>query len=249
MVAASTRFAGVLFDKDGTLIDFHLTWGPAVYAMIHTLAAGDPALIEAQAEALHFSIETRRFLASSPLVAGSTADYGGRWAEALGRTDLDVLKAEIDALSGAESLKALTPIAEPPAVFSRLRAMGLRLGVATNDSEKSARRQIKALGVAAYVDFIAGYDTGHGGKPEPGMVLAFAAFLGTSPSRIVVVGDSLHDLAAARAAGATAVAVLSGPAERAALEPHADFVIGHIGDLPDLLARFGAAEANVAPCG
>ena len=114
--------------------------------------------------------------------------------------------------------------------------MGLRLGVATNDSEKSARRQIKALGVAAYVDFIAGYDSGHGGKPEPGMVLAFAAFSERRRRRIVVVGDSLHDLAAARAAGATAVAVLSGPAERAALEPHADFVIGHIGDLPDLLA-------------
>jgi phosphoglycolate phosphatase len=242
VVAASTRFAGVLFDKDGTLIDFHLTWGPAVYAVIHTLAAGDPALIKAQADALQFSIESRRFLASSPLVAGSTADYGRRWAEALGRTDLDVLKAEIDALSGAESLKALTPIAEPPAVFSRLRAMGLRLCVATNDSEKSAERQIEALGLAAYVDFIAGYDTGHGGKPEPGMVLAFAAFLGTSASRIVAVGDSLHDLAAARTAGATAVAVLSGPAERAALEPHADFVISHIGDLPDLLERLGAAE-------
>ncbi len=240
MFAASTGFAGVLFDKDGTLIDFHLTWGPAVYAMIHTLAAGDRALIEAQAEALHFSIETRRFLASSPLIAGSTADYGRCWADALGRSDLEVLKAEIDALSSTESLRALTPIAEPPAVFSRLSAMGLSLGVATNDSEKSARRQIEALGVAPYVDFIVGYDSGHGGKPGPGMVLAFAEFLGAAASAIVVVGDSLHDMAAARAAGATAVAVLSGPAERAALEPHADFVIQHIGDLPDLLAGTGA---------
>jgi phosphoglycolate phosphatase len=34
----STAVVGVLFDKDGTLIDFDLTWGPAVHAMIHTLA-------------------------------------------------------------------------------------------------------------------------------------------------------------------------------------------------------------------
>jgi phosphoglycolate phosphatase len=240
--ALSTAFAGVLFDKDGTLIDFHLTWGPAVYEVIRALAAGDPTLMEAQAEALHFSIEDKRFLESSPLVAGSTADYGRRWADALGRADLDVLKSEIDALSARESLKALTPIGAPATVFSALRAMGLRIGVATNDSERSARRQIEALGATAYVDFVAGYDSGHGGKPEPGMVIAFAEHLGTSPAKIVVVGDSLHDLAAARSAGATAVAVLSGPAEREALEPHADFVIAHIGDLPGLLAELAGAQ-------
>jgi phosphoglycolate phosphatase len=75
--ARSTAFAGILFDKDGTLIDFPLTWGPAVYAVIRALAAGDPTLIKAQAEALDFSIEDQRFL-SSPPVAGSTADSGRR---------------------------------------------------------------------------------------------------------------------------------------------------------------------------
>ena len=79
------------------------------------------------------------------------------------------------------------------------------------------------------------------------MVLAFAECLGTPASRIVVVGDSLHDLSAARAAGAVGVAVLSGPAERAALEPHADHVIAHIGDLPEFLAELEAA--CVSPCG
>jgi len=68
------------------------------------------------------------------------------------------------------------------------------------------------------------------------MVLAFADFLGAPPSRIVMVGDSVHDLTAARTAGAVAVAVLSGPAERSALERHADYVIDHIGALPGLLA-------------
>ncbi len=232
----STAMVGVLFDKDGTLIDFDLTWGPAVRAMINTLAGGDAARVQAQADALHFSVEDSRFLATSPLVAGSTADYGRLWAEALGRSDFEALKREIDSLSAVESLKALTPIGEPAAVFGALRAMGLRLGVATNDSEQSARRQIEALGVGVHIQFVAGYDSGHGGKPGPGMALAFARFLGAEPSQIVMVGDSQHDLDCARAAGAIAVAVLSGPAERDALEPHADFVVEHIGDLPKLLA-------------
>jgi len=234
--APSKPLVGVLFDKDGTLVDFERTWGPAVHAMIFALARGDAARIRAQADALHFSVDDKRFRMTSPIVAGSTADYGRLWAEALGRSDLEALKREIDSLSAVESLKALTPIGEPPAVFAALRALGLRLGVATNDSEQSARRQVEALGVGAHVEFVAGYDSGHGGKPDPGMALAFARFLEADPSQIVMVGDSRHDLDCARAAGAVAVAVLSGPAERGALEPHADFVIDHIGDLPRLLA-------------
>ena len=237
------KLAGVLFDKDGTLIDFQETWGPTVHAMIVALAKGDPALVAAQAEALHFSLEEKRFRPTSPIVAGSTADYGGTWGAALGRTDIDTLRAEIDAISAVESLKALAPIDQPVAIFAALRAMGLRIGVATNDLEKSARRQIGALGVAEHVEFVAGYDTGHGGKPEPGMVLAFAKLLDVTASDIAMVGDSLHDLDAARSAGALAIAVLSGPADRAALEPHADFVIEHIGELPALIARVTAGAA------
>jgi phosphoglycolate phosphatase len=52
---------------------------------------------------------------------------------------------------------------------------------------------------------------------------------------IAVVGDSLHDLETARLAGAVGIAVLTGPLKRAAradLEPHADYVIDSIADLP-----------------
>jgi phosphoglycolate phosphatase len=54
-----------------------------------------------------------------------------------------------------------------------------------------------------------------------------------------MVGDSLHDLDAGRAAGMRTVAVLTGIADRAALAPHADVVLGHIGELPDWIAALG----------
>jgi phosphoglycolate phosphatase len=228
--------AAVLFDKDGTLIDFDGTWGPAFHAVIEALAKGEEGAMRAQAEVLHYSLESKRFRPTSPIIAGSSAQYGPMWGQAIGRTDYAALRHEIDTLSAIESLKALAPIGRPLEALAALSAQGLRLGVATNDSEASARRHIEALGLLLHVEFIVGYDSGHGGKPEPGMVLAFAQYLGMEPERIAMVGDSIHDLHAARAAGALAVAVLTGPATREELVPHADHIVADIGALPAFFA-------------
>lgn len=229
--------AAVLFDKDGTLIDFDRTWGPAIHAVMGALAKGEASAMRAQADALHFSLEDKRFRATSPIIAGSSAHYGEIWGRAIGRTDYAALRQEINSLSAAESLKSLTPIGRPREVFAALRGQGLRLGVATNDSEAGARRHVEALGLSNDVEFVAGYDSGHGGKPEPGMVLAFARRLGLEPREVAVVGDSRHDLDAARAAGAMAIGVLSGPASREDLAPHADHVVVDIAALPALFAE------------
>ena len=107
--------------------------------------------------------------------------------------------------------------------------------MATNDGEDPVTRQLHATGIHHHFDFVAGYDSGHGAKPDPGMLLAFATHIGTTPDRIVMVGDSTHDLEAAMRAGMTRVGVLTGIATRTDLEPHADVVLADISDLPDWL--------------
>jgi phosphoglycolate phosphatase len=238
--SAPRGLKGVLFDKDGTLIDFQQTWGPAIHAVIHVLAAGDAEKLRAQAECLHFDVAAKRFRATSPLIGGATAQYGMAWAAALGRDDFLALRAEIDALAAAACLHSLTPVGEPVEVLRALRAMGLKTGLATNDAEASARRHLDQLGLIGEMDFVAGYDSGHGAKPAPGMALAFAGAIGAEPGQIALIGDSLHDLDCARAAGAVAVATLSGIASRDDLAPHADFVIADIGELPALVTNWVA---------
>jgi len=99
---AANFVLGVLFDKDGTFVDFNATWGPATHAIIHALAGGDPELMRAQAETLHFRLDEKRFAPTSPLISGSSASYGALWGEALGRSDIAALKREIDKLAEIE---------------------------------------------------------------------------------------------------------------------------------------------------
>ncbi|MCP8939286.1 HAD family hydrolase [Alsobacter sp. SYSU M60028] len=231
---------GLLFDKDGTLIDFDRTWGPAAYEVMRIMAQGDEARFRALAEANHFIIEERRFLRTSPLVAGSSQSYGALWAQVLGRENGAELHAEMDDLFKHWGLQKLSPIGEPLAVLAELAQDGYRLGIATNDAEASALVQAEAMGLAPHLDYVVGYDSGHGGKPEPGMVLGFARAIGASPAEVALIGDSTHDLHAARAAGAVSIAVLTGPAPRDELEPHADYVVESIAQLPAFLRGLGA---------
>jgi phosphoglycolate phosphatase len=222
----------ILFDKDGTLIDFQRTWGPATVAILRHFANGDAGAFERLVAVSGLLVAEQRFRPDSPLVAGATKDYGPLWADVLGRAADDAFFAEIDHQFAVRGLEHLTPIGDPKAVLSRLAQRGYRLGICTNDADEGARKQAQRLGIAGLVEFIAGYDSGFGAKPEAGPVLAFARAVGVAPQEIVVVGDSAHDLIAARAAGSVALAVLSGPAAPAELAPHADAVIDSIDGLP-----------------
>ena len=229
--------AGILFDKDGTLVDFEATWGRATRAVMRRLAGSDAARARRLADAMHLDEATERFGTTSPLLGGTMPDLFEALSGAVGRADDPDITAELNQAFAEETLAALMPIGDPGAVLAELRREGLTLGLATNDAEANARQHLAALGLDAHLDFVAGYDSGHGGKPEPGMVLAFARQLGVEPAQVAMVGDTPHDLRAARAAGAIAVAVLSGPTGRPVLEPLADHVLDSVADLPALVRR------------
>ena len=227
--------AAILFDKDGTLVDFDATFGPAGYAWLQRLGAGEETLVAHLARVLHYDLASRRFLSSSPFIAGSTEIYGPIIAAVLGQRGDQGLYQNIDQILSEEAARFIVPIGNPFAVLTQLAGRGLKLGIATNDSESAAWRQVETLGLAGHIAFVAGYDSGYGGKPEPGMVQAFARHFGVSPAEVALVGDLVHDMMAARNAGSLAVAVLTGPATATDLAPTADHILAQVADLPDFL--------------
>ena len=225
------RADAILFDKDGTLFDFNATWVAWVEVVLRRWSDGDNALADRLARALGFDRTAHTFLAHSVVIAGTPQDVAEAVAPVLGlapETLVDRPNAEAAVAPMAEAV----PLKPLLAGFSNA---GLRLGVATNDAERPARAHLASAGIAAAFDFIAGSDSGHGGKPDPGMLLAFAVTVGVAPARIVMAGDSTHDLLAGRAAGMQTVGVLTGLASADTLAPHADAVLPDIGHLPDWL--------------
>ena len=227
----------ILFDKDGTLVDFQATWGAATYAVMVRMAGGDEAKIAMLAEVSHYDVDRRKILPTSPLVASSSADYGVIWAQILGEIADSAFLQRMDQLFIEEGLGHVAPIGNPLGLLQQLKRQGLALGVITNDSEAGARAQCDRLGITPLLDAVIGYDSGHGRKPECGQILEFAGRHGIPPAQTALVGDSLHDLHAARAAGVIAVAVLSGLAVEDELAAHADHVLDDIMALPDLIGR------------
>ena len=223
---------GLIFDKDGTLFDFRISWGRWAAGFLASVAAG-PDHAAQLGQAIGFDPATLTFAPDSPVIAATAADIAAALAPHLPGRTVATLTAMIDETAGAAPMSEAVPLRP---LLTALRGRGLKLGVATNDSEVPARQHLAAHGITDCFDFIAGYDSGHGAKPGPGMCLAFAANLGLDPARVAMIGDSRHDLEAGRAAGMRTVAVLTGVASRADLAPHADVVLPDIGALPGWLS-------------
>ncbi len=228
------RITGIIFDKDGTLFDFGATWNGWAAGVIDTLSGGDPARARALADAARFDLAAGAFHPDSPVIAGTNREAAECLASALPDASLPEIEAFLMRQAAAAPLAPAVPLAP---FLDGLAARDLRLGVMTNDTEAGAHAHLNAAGVADRFHFIAGFDSGHGAKPAPDPLLAFAQAMGLAPDTVLMVGDSLHDLIAGRAAGMRTVGVLTGMAGADELAPMADAVLPDIGHLPAWLGH------------
>lgn len=232
MTCAHAPVRGIIFDKDGTLFDFTTTWEAWAVAVLMRLGEGHEARAIRLGDVIGFDVMARAFRTGSVVIAGTPDEV----AKALRPNLPGMTLAQILHVLNEEAKHAPQAQAVPLApLLTDLRARGLCLGVATNDAEAPARAHLDQAGVSAAFDFIAGFDSGYGGKPAPGQLLAFCAVTGLGPENVLMVGDSLHDLRAGRAAGMRSLAVLTGMAAASDLAPLADAVLPDIGHIPEWL--------------
>ena len=101
-----SRYRAVVFDKDGTLIDVHLTWGPVFVRVIPAVAGADAAEV---ADALALDLDTGVMAEESVIIAGSNAEIAAVVGDVTGRSSDDVLAALEPMIDGmAEANKAFS---------------------------------------------------------------------------------------------------------------------------------------------
>ena len=202
----AAKFDAIVFDKDGTLLDFAATWYPAIYAAIRAAAPTEEAAGKI-ASALGFDMESRTCAPDSPVIKSSMAEL-----EALLDPHTDG-RALLDSC-GDLVLEHVKQMPAATGVLKALAEVGMPVAVATNDYEGPSRRQLHQLGwldePSPLIQAVLGSDSGHGGKPKPAILQAAAEALGVEPERCAMVGDAQPDLEAAARAGFGA-AILIGP--------------------------------------
>jgi phosphoglycolate phosphatase len=231
-----SRIRGVLFDKDGTLSDFSSQWLPAYRAAVDMLSSGDRPLADRLLRLGGYDPALDRLDPASPLACGTNRQIAEVWARGLNLPMSEALYERVQVVFHEVASANARPVTDLKALFGRLKARGLFLGVATTDSTATARANLETFGIAALVDFVVGADAGHGVKPEPGMLLAFCAAGGFAPAETAMVGDSVVDLTMGRRAGAgLVIGVTSGVTPCATLERHADVVLETVAEIESAL--------------
>jgi phosphoglycolate phosphatase len=234
----------VIFDKDGTLIDFSATWVPLIRKrvsfLLKVLGTNDQEL-EAfllkswGIDPMSGKIDPRGPCPVSPradeIIIGTMGLYqkGYPWDEA----KQWVAQAFDEADADGDWREEVVPIKGIQTFLSRLREHGLCTALATNDERKDTEAILNHLGMEGLFDTILCAGDVNSPKPHPETILTICHRLGIDPRETVMVGDAVADMMTGKRAGvALTVGILEGGVTpRQELEKVADLVVDSIRDL------------------
>ena len=226
----------VIFDKDGTIIEFGSMWSGWAVTLGAALRVATGLPVEGPLYGmLGYDAATGIVLPGGGLAATPMARLRERTRDvlvALGLGEAEAERALGAAWHAPDPVALARPLGDVRGLFGWLRDGGCRVALATSDDRDPTERTLAALGLADAIDASVCADDGVPVKPAPEMVLHLCAILGTAPERTAVVGDAPADLRMARAAGAgLVIGVLTGVGARGDLEPLADAVIASVEQL------------------
>jgi pyrophosphatase PpaX len=215
-----------LFDLDGTLVDTI----PLIFACYeHTLAAHLPGYDPGRRVIIGNLGRSLNAILRDYAVAGGAPD-----PDAASAAMLETYRS----FQRANLARLIRPYDGVREALAGLRERGLTLGVVTSKVEWAARECYEYYGLGEFLSIGVFHDDTVRHKPDPEPLLLAAAKGGLVPAQTVYVGDSVHDMAAGRAAGMRTIGALWGPFDAQDLErAGADELASHPQDLLRLISR------------
>lgn len=122
--------------------------------------------------------------------------------------------------------------------LEQIRIAGYALGCVTNKAARFTEPLLADLGIAGYFSIIISGDTLPQKKPDPAPLLHAARFFGVQPEAALMIGDSVSDVKAARAAGFQIVCMSYGYNHGEDIhEAHPDAVVDRMTEILPLLDK------------
>jgi phosphoglycolate phosphatase len=226
----------IIFDKDGTLIDFDAMWGGWVVHLAEQLRLISGLQVrDALCLAMGYDDEHQKVLALGKLAATPMSqlyDLTVEVMQSLGLNEKEAQKAVEDGWCIPDPVLLAKPFTDTRVLFGKLHERGIKIAIATTDDRAPTQAMIEAFDIEEYISSMVCADDGIPAKPAADMVLTLCERMAVEPSIVMVIGDTTADLKMARAAGAgLIVGVLSGVSNARDLVSYADVLIDSVDEL------------------
>jgi phosphoglycolate phosphatase-like HAD superfamily hydrolase len=228
----------IIFDKDGTLIDFHAMWGNWTLQLAERLRAAIGLDVRhTLCECYGYDMKGHNLLPDGKLTCTPMWRLRELLVEVVasyGITPTEASCAVEQAWHVPDPVTLARPFTDTYKLFTNKNKLAIKIAIATTDDRHPTEAMLGAFGVRDLVNTMVCADDGIRTKPAPDMVMAVCECLNVRPGNVIVVGDTVADLQMARSAGAGyVIGVLSGVGSLANLTPLADILIDTVDTLQE----------------
>ena len=203
------NIAAVIFDKDGTLEDSLTFWREVGVKRARAIDARIPGVGEPLLMA--FGILDNTLNPQGLLAVGSRRENeiaAAAYIAETGRTWHEALQIARQAFNEVSESKYLVKTTESAPLFTDVKQTlqslidaGLKIGILSADSTAEVNKFVNNHKLQDYLHSCIGVDD-ELTKPDPRLFQKSCTALGVTPEQTLMVGDSIGDIAMAKAAGA-----------------------------------------------
>lgn len=225
----------IIFDKDGTLIDFDSFWiTVSINAINHILKRFERSDIPLEEILFAIGVENGVTDIDGLLCRGTYEQIALAINSVLKRYGCYVSEEEIVRMvleaynSNADSGVVMATCENIKEVLTGLKKKGIKLAVVTTDNPEITHKCLENLGVEALFDKIYTDDGKNPVKPDPYCAFDFSKFADAEKDEMIMVGDTMTDIRFARNAGIAVIGIGETEKKRERLRAYADVVTSDI---------------------
>lgn len=235
----------IVFDKDGTLIDFDSFWiGVSVSAVKEVLSHVGKEEINMEKILNAFGVKNSVTDIDGILCKGTYEDLGIALYDILKEYECEITAEEtVDMLTNAYKKNTSSGVVKSTCanikdVLIKLKRNGTKLVIVTTDNYEITYNCLEKLGIKELFDAVFADDGKNPTKPDPTCILEYCKVNGISVDKAVMVGDTMTDVQFARNAGMNVICVGKDEKNRQRLVPYADFVVNDISCVYDIIEEY-----------